>query len=69
MPNIPHSLIKRNQELMHSMRQSRNALRSKQGYIRNGGMDVTNATIAEWTRQIGNLLKANSILRSHHSHA
>lgn len=58
-------LIKRNQEMMHSMRQSRNGLRAKQGYIRNGGMDVTNATIDEWTRQIRILLKANSILRGH----
>jgi hypothetical protein len=58
-------LIKRNQEMMHSMRQSRDALRAKQGYIRNGGMDVTNATIDEWTRQIRILLKANGILRGH----
>jgi hypothetical protein len=68
MPDI-HSLIKQNQGRLLSMRQSRGVLRSKQGYIRNGGQDVTNATIAEWTRQIGNLLKANSILRSHFSHA
>jgi flagellar hook-associated protein FlgK len=56
-------LIKRKQEMMHSMRQSRSALRAKRGYIRNGGMNVSNAAINEWTRQIRVLLKANGILR------
>lgn len=66
--SLIHKIIKRNQRHMLLKRQSIGKLRTgcRIGWNR---VDVTNKTIAELKRQIGDLVQANLILRDHLRHA